>query len=140
MSMSRAKTLCRVSHEIAVLVFADLVFNMSVKGRKGSARYVRHSRLGFYIEQKPNKHRPFAPLVGLSEFDIGTLSKVSFENADAIFMERVVDELKLKIYLWLLHKDVMKGEFLYTVLKSSTTASDYAEMLGNVQPGCKFGQ
>ena len=45
-------------------------------------------------------------------------------------MERVVDELKLKkIYLWLLHKDVMKGNFLYRVLKSLTTASDFAEML-----------
>ena len=130
MLMSRAKTLCSVVHEIAGLeFFADLVFNMSVKGSNGSARYVRHN-LGFYLEQKLNKDGPFVPLVGLSELDFGTLSKVSFENADAIFMERVVSELKLKkFYLWLLHKDVMKGEFLYRVLKSSTTASDYAEML-----------
>ena len=130
MLMSRTKTLCSVVHDIAGLEFlAHLVFNISVKGSSGSARYVRHN-LGFSLEQKLNKDGPFVPLVDLSELDIGTLSKVLFENADAIFMERVVNELKLrKIYLWLLHKDVMKGEFLYRVFTSSTTASDYAELL-----------
>ena len=131
MSMSRAKTLCSVVHETTQHdLFEELVFNMSVKGSNGTARYVRHSRFGFYLEQKSNKDGTFVPLAGPSQLDIGTLSKVSFENANDIFFQHVVHALKQKkIYLWLIHENVMKGEFLYRVLKSSTTASDYAEML-----------
>ena len=131
MTGSGAKTLCSVVHETTQHdLFQELVFNMSVKGSNGTARYLRHSRFGFSLEQKSNKDGTFVPLVGLSEVDIGTLSKVSFRKATVIFIQHVFHALKQKkIYLWLLHENVMKGEFLYRVLKSSTIASDYAEML-----------
>ena len=113
MSMSRAKTLCSVVHEITQNAVYVIRFplTMSVTGSNGTARYVRHATKGFYLEQKSNKNATFEHVSSISLLDIGTLSKVSFDDAQSLMVQDIIHALKQKrIYLWLLHKNVRNGE------------------------------
>ena len=132
MSMSRAKTLCSVVHEITQNAVYAIRFplTMSVTGSNGTARYIRHATKGFYLEQRPKKNATFEHLSSISLLDIGTPSKVSFDNAQRLIVHDIIYALRQKrIFLWLRYENVNKGEYVYTVLKSNTTQSDYDEML-----------
>ena len=135
MSMSRAKTLCSVVHEITQRVAEERVhiplpLTMSVTGSNSTARYVRHARNGFYVAQQSKKNGTFEHVSSISLLDIGTLSKVSFDNAQLLMVRNIEHALTQKrTFLWLLHESVMRGEYFYRVLKSSTTQFDYDEML-----------
>ena len=134
-NMSRAKTLCSVVHEITQRaadngIAMPLPLTMSVTGSNGTARYIRHATKGFYLEQRPKKNATFEHLSSISLLDIGTPSKVSFDNAQRLMVHDIIYALRQKrIFLWLRYEDVNKGEYVYTVLKSNTTQSDYDEMV-----------
>ena len=92
MLMSRAETLCSVVHEITQRAVDERVafplpLTMSVTGSNGTAQYVRHATNRFHLEQsKSKKNGTFEHVSSISLLEMGTPSKVSFDNAQLLMV------------------------------------------------------
>ena len=129
--VSRAKTLCKLVHESAEGWGQPLSFDMEVKGINGTATYhfsnLNHPHLIHVVEQQLSKDDQKQLLIDLSHLNIGTLEKVTFKDVDLQFVQAVVQMLQEhNIYLWTVGNGYKQWSF--KVLKSTTTAEEYATM------------
>ena len=134
---SRAIRLCKDVHDVALAWRDPLRFVMVVRGSNGTATYHfcnQTQPTTHVVQQRPKGDETDHHLTDLSQLDIGTLSKVTFKTLGlpdiSQFMHAVVTKLhtdRQPIYLWTV--SALNGEFSFNVLKSSTTAQDYEQML-----------
>ena len=112
---------------------------MEVKGSNGTANYHSSNEGDGYhvVEEKLYKGDERMRLTDLSDLDIRTLSNIKFIDGDLQFVEAVVRRLQEHgIYLWTLGNGYK--EWFFKVLKSTTTAEEYATMrttYARAQPG-----